>query len=251
MHSEQRKIEMRVDRIRKIGLLLLICLATPAPASADDPDAKFQLLADATTKSPDGQVRVEQYSAVLGDKGFLYQFWTFNSDHQDGTLLSPGEDTDLAGYPAGFRFSPDSRWLVRMQKLGAGYQTLFLYRRDGVRFSSATAKPLGDLAWDYFFSLPASKRLHRNPKDRDSLNHQQAVLLKGLDENYAWLGQHWPDSRYLVISLSFDAQGEEKPLPWIEGWRCLYDMKTGAFSVPPDFADHNAKAFNSPRSGRG
>ncbi len=151
-----------------------------------------------------------------------------------------------AGYPAGFRFSPDSQWLVRMQKLGAGYHTLFLYRRNGYRFSPATAKPLGDLAWDYFFDSPVAKEMHRDGKDRDSLDHSQVNLLKGLDDNYAWLGKHWPDSRYIVISLSFDAQGEDKPLPWIEGWRCVYDLKTGTFSVPPDFAEHNAKAVKTP-----
>jgi hypothetical protein len=243
--------EMLGHPLRNIGILLLFCLAMGAPACADGPAAKFRLLEDKTVTSSDRQVRVEQYATDLGDEGFLHQFWAFDSDHQHGSLLNPGEGTDLAGYPAGFRFSPNSQWLVRMQKLGAGYQTLFLYRRDRVRLTSATAKPLGDLAWDYFFSLPVSKRMHRDPKDRYSLDHAQAILLKGLDENYAWLGQKWPDSRYLVISLSFDVQGEEKPTPWIEGWRCLYDMKTGAFSVPSEFSGHNAKAIKSPRSPRG
>jgi GH35 family endo-1,4-beta-xylanase len=55
--------------------------------------------------------------------------------------------------------------------------------------------------------------LHRYQKERDSLNHVQAVLIKGLEDNYAWMGQHWPDSRYLVISLSFDAQGGRKASP--------------------------------------
>ena len=201
--------------LRKIGLLLLCCLAMGAAARADGPAAKFRLLEGETVTSPDRQMCVEQYATDLGDEGFLHQ------------------------------------WLVRMQKLGAGYQTLFLYRRDHLRLTSATAKPLGDLAWDYFFSLPVSKRMHRNPKDRYSLGHAQAILLKGLEENYAWLEQHWPDSRYLVISLSFDVQGEEKPSPWIEGWRCLYDMKTGAFSVPSEFSRHNARAVKSPRSRRG
>jgi hypothetical protein len=222
-----------------------------AAARADGPAAKFRLLEGETVTSPDRQMRVEQYATDLGDEGFLHQFWAFDSDHQHGSLLNLDEGTDLAGYPAGFRFSPDSQWLVRMQKLRAGYQTLFLYRRDHLRLTSATAKPLGDLAWDYFFSLPVSKRMHRDPKDRYSLDHAQAILLKGLEENYAWLGQHWPDSRYLVISLSFDVQGEEKPSPWIEGWRCLYDMKTGAFSVPSEFSRHNARAVKSPRSRRG
>jgi elongation factor P len=122
-------------------------------------------------------VRVEQYAKDMGDEGYLHQFWTFDDKHQHPVPLNPGENTELAGYPAGFRFSPGSQWLVRMQKLRAGYQTLFLYRRNGHEFSSATPKPLGDLAWDYFFGLPVSKKLHRDPKERDSLNHVQVARL--------------------------------------------------------------------------
>jgi hypothetical protein len=106
------------------------------------------------------------------------------------------------------------------------------------------------LAWDYFFGQPIARKLHRNPKDRDSLNHVQANLVKGLEDNYASLGQHWPDNRYVVISLSFDAQGQDKPAPWIEDWWCVYDLKTGAFSVPPAFAEHNATTLQTPRPKR-
>ena len=247
----ERDTRMFGGWLRGIGFLLSFSLmlfgfATAAPANADGPGAEFTRRADDTLVSPDHQLRVEQYARDMGDEGFLHQFWTFDDKHQQPSLLNPGEGIDLAGYPAGFRFTPDSQWLVRMQKLGAGYQTLFLYRRNGYEVSSATQKPLGDLAWDYFFGLPMSKKLHRDPKNRDSLNHVQAVLIEGLDDNYAWLGQHWPDSRYLVISLSFDAQGEDKPAPWIEGWRCLYELKTGTFTVPAAFAEHNAKAFKTP-----
>lgn len=140
-------------------------------------------------------MRVEQYSRERRDRGLLYQFWTFDRDHRHPFLLNPGEGDELAGYQAGFRFSPDSQWLVRMQKLGAGYQTLFLYRRNGYQFSPATTKPLGDLAWDYFFGSAATKGMQRDPKDRYSLNHAQVNLLKGMEENCAWLGQQWPDSR--------------------------------------------------------
>jgi hypothetical protein len=251
----ERDTRMFGGWLRGLGFLLSFSLvlfgfATAAPANADGPGAEFTLRADDTLVSPDHQLRVEQYAKDMGDEGFLHQFWTFDDKHQQPSLLNPGEGIDLAGYPAGFRFSPDSQWLVRMQKLGAGYQTLFLYRRNGYEVSSATQKPLGDLAWDYFFGLPVSKKLHRDPKNRDSLNHVQAVLIEWLEDNYARLGQHWPDSRYLVISLSFDAQGEDKPAPWIEGWRCLYELKTGTFTVPPAFAEHNAKAFKTPRLSR-
>jgi hypothetical protein len=36
----------------------------------------------------------------------------------------------------------------------------------------------------------------------------------------------------------------------LEAWRCVYDRKTGAFSVPPAFAEHNAKAVKTPRADR-
>jgi hypothetical protein len=186
---------------------LLLALAGTSPASADGPGRKFKLLADQTTTSPDRRIRVEQYSRDLGDWMVVHQFWTFDGARGHASLLNRNEDTDLAGYPAGFRFSPDSQWLVRMQKLGAGYPTLLLYRRDGNRFVTATSKPLGDRAWDYFFATPASRGMHRDPKDRYSLDHMRADLLQGMEENYAWLGEHWPDSRYVVISLSFDIQG--------------------------------------------
>ena len=242
--------------LRRTGLLLwgllLLGLATAASAGADGPGPEFKLRTDADDIfiSPDRQIRVEQYGADKGDDGFLFQFWTFDDKRQHPSLLNAGESIDLAGYPAGFRFSPDSQWLVRMQKTGAGFQTLFLYRRNGFEFSSATPKPLSEMAWDYFWGLPVSKKLRRAPKDRDSLSHVFAALVDGMDDNYARLGLHWPDSRYIVISLNFDAQGEDTPRPYIEDWHCVYDLKTGAFSVPAAFAKHNAEAFMSPRPKR-
>jgi hypothetical protein len=234
-----------------LSALLLLSFATVAPAGAAGPGPEFKLRTDANDIfiSPDRQIRVEQYGADKGDD-FLYQFWTFDEKRQHASLLNPGETADLAGYPAGFRFSPDSQWLVRMQKTGAGFQDMFLYRRNGLEFSSATPKPLSEMAWDYFWGSPASKKLHRDPKDRDSLSHVFATLVKGMDDNYAWLGLHWPDSRYVVISLNFDDQGEDNPLPYIRDWWCAYDLKSGTFSVPPAFAEHNAKAVTPPRPRR-
>jgi hypothetical protein len=234
-------------RSRAACALLLLCVAAATRANAAGPRAGFTLNAEDTVTAPDQTLRVEQYSKALKDQGVLYQFWTFDRDRRHASLLNPGEGHEFAGYAAGFRFSPDSQWLVRMQKLGAGYQTLFLYHRKGDQFSPATTRPLGDLAWDYFFTTPASKGMHRVPRDRYSLGHAFAGLIKGMEENYAGMGQHWPDSRYIVIGLSFDTQGDERPSPWIEGWRCVYDLKTQAFSVPPDFTEHNAKAVRDSR----
>src|SRR5450759_1526866 len=108
------------QRLRGIWILLLLGVATVAPASAEGPRAGFKLRSEDTLVSPDKKVRVEQYSKDLKDEGVLYQFWTFDSNHRHGFLLNPDEAVDLAGYPAGFRFSPNSQWLVRMQKLRRG-----------------------------------------------------------------------------------------------------------------------------------
>jgi hypothetical protein len=231
--------------LRKAWIVALFCIATAASADAGGPRAGFKPHPEDTFISPDKTIRLEQYSKV-SDERALYQFWTFDKDHRHPFLLNPGETDDFAGYAAGFRFSPDSQWLVRMQKLGAGYQTLFLYRRHGYRFSPATPKPLGELAWDYFFTTPTSKGMRRDPKDPYSLDHAFVALVKGMEENYAWMGVHWPDSRYVVISLSFDMQGEEVKTPWIEDWQCVYDLKTGTFSVPAEFAEKNTKAVTYP-----
>ena len=232
----------------RTAIFLLLALVTAAPARADNPGHEWTRLteADFTSTSPDGEIRIEQYSRKKEEDDLVYQFWSFDQRHQNGTLLNPGEDTDLAGYPAGFRFSRNSLWLVRMQKLGAGYHTLFLYRRTDDRFSTATPKPLGDMAWDFFFSQPIARKVKRTSKDIDRLNHKQAHLLQGMDDNYARLAKRWPDSRYIALSLSFDSQGEERPLPWITGWRCVFDTRTGQFSIPADFARHNAKAVEFP-----
>jgi hypothetical protein len=39
-------------------------------------------------------------------------------------------------------------------------------------------------------------------------------------------------------------------MPWIQGWRGVYDIKTGTFSVPDGFADNNAKAIKTRGDGR-
>ena len=236
-------------RLRTTSILLLLGIATVSPVAAAGPGNGFKLLPDAPVfKSPDGQLQLEQYFREQKDGSYLVRFWTFDVGHRHAFLLNRGEADDQASYQAGFRFSPNSQWLVRMQKVGSGSQTLFLYRRNGYQFSPATTKPLGDLAWDYFFTTPASKGMHRDPKEPYSMDHAFVALIKGMEENYAWMGQHWPDSRYAVISLSFDMQGEDdKTAPWIEDWHCVYDLKTGRFSVPPDFADHNAKAITYPK----
>jgi hypothetical protein len=75
---------------------------------------------------------------------------------------------------------------------------LVLYRLRPQGFVAATRKPLSDLAWAYSNSLPAARKIRR-PNF-----HIEAGLVKGTEENYRWMGVNWPDSRYLVITLSGD-----------------------------------------------
>src|ERR1700688_5019786 len=127
-------------KLRETWIALWFALATVAPVcAAEGPGANFKLDPKAPVfTSPDKTIQLEQYFKENKDGDWVFQFWTFDADHRHPSLLTPGEDDSVAGYAAGFRFSPDSRWLVRMQKLGSGSQTLFLYRRKDNRFSAAT-----------------------------------------------------------------------------------------------------------------
>ncbi len=75
--------------------------------------------------------------------------------------------------------------------------------------------------------------------------HISADLLKGVDDNYRWLGETWPDSRYVVITLSgdLDSNAQHGQIREVHGWRCRYDLQTGKFDVPSDFAANNKKAL--------
>jgi hypothetical protein len=46
--------------------------------------------------------------------------------------------------------------------------------------------------------------------------------------------------------LSFDAQGEDHPLPWVADWQVVFDTKTDKFSIPADLAKNNAETINYP-----
>ena len=236
----------------RTGIVVLLGLAAATPARAAMPDSELTKLEepDDTFTSPDGQVIIEQYSRKKDEYDHIYEFWAFDAKHEHGVLLNPGEDLNVAGYPAGFRFSPNSQWVVRMQKIGSGTHTLFLYRRKGTDFVPATPKPLGEMVWDYFYSQPISQKIHRKSADRHSINHAQINLLQGVDDNYASEGRKWPDSRYLVLSLSFDAQGEDRKLPWLDDWQVVFDTKTDKFSIPPDLAKNNAETINYPEPKR-
>jgi hypothetical protein len=215
-----------------IGLLFAGAIGT-TEAQTVAPTADYRIQPEYTSTSPDNTTTIEQYAKTDADGGYFWQFW---ARHQDRLSLLEPEQSD---YPAGFRFTGDSQWLVRMQKTGAGYASLYLYHLGPQGFVAATAKPLSDLAWRYFKTRPDSRKI-RKPDF-----HIAAGLVQGTDDNYRSMGETWPDSRYLVIYLTGEVSpdGRHGQLRSLHGWHCRYDLQKGTFDVPADFAKNNAKAI--------
>ena len=215
-----------------IGLVCNIELAAAAPPSA--PPAGYNIDPEFTEKSADGAITIEQYVSKDTEYDWKWQFWV----RQPGAfaLLDP----EPAEYPAGFRFTGDLEWIVRAQKTGSGEQSLYLYRVTPQGAVAASKQPFGDLAWAYFKTRPEWRKIKKAPE-----YHITAALLKGIDDNYRWLGVDWPANRYLLVTLSGDADVKgRKPMQTgvVNGWRCRYDLQTGKFDAPALFSEGNAKA---------
>jgi hypothetical protein len=223
-------------RISWIGLLVVCSIGVGSAAAAAQPaapPADYKIAEEHTRKSPDGAVTIEQYLNKDTDD-WKWQFWarwqgTF-------TLLDP----EPAGYAAGFIFTDDLKWIVRVQKTGSGESTLHLYRQTPQGYLPASRKPLGDLAWDYMKTRADWRKIVKAPE-----YHEAAYLLKGLEENYRGFGVDWPANRYLLIGLSGDADvrgRKRRQTGVVNGWYCRYDLQTGKFDVPAVFSGDNAKA---------
>jgi hypothetical protein len=218
--------------ISLIGLLFVGAVGT-ATAQTTGPSADYELDSKYTVTSPDGTTTIEQYAKTAPDGDMTFQSWARHQDKQ--TMLAP-EQPD---YGADFKFTSDSQWVLRMQKTGSGEMSLYLYRLGQNGFVTATTKPLDELAWNYFYSRSESRKV-RKPDF-----HMMVGLVKGLDDNYASIGEKWPDNRYVVLTL----WGEVSPnnhhgqISSVRGWHCRYDLQTGKFDVPSDFAANNAKAI--------
>ncbi|WP_027577490.1 hypothetical protein [Bradyrhizobium sp. WSM1743] len=212
--------------------LVLTAAASPALAASGPPPG-FTLSddADLAFTSPDGATKLEQYKKENEDLDLKWQVWARRGEEM--TELKPEQ-----GYPAGFRFTGDSQWLVRMQKTGSGSQDLLLYRAEKGTFVNATKKSLSDLAWAYFHSRPDTKNMKLD-------YHISANLMKGTEDAYRWLGVDWPSNRYLLISLSgeMDKHPKNVAVKGLADWKCRYDLKTGKFDVPRIFAKSNAEAL--------
>ena len=224
-------------RISWISLFVACSIGVCSGAAAAQPTAPpagYKIDEEYTQKSSDGATTIEQYLNKDTDDDWKWQFWVRRQDAF--ALLDP----EPAGYPADFIFTNDLKWIVRVQKIGSGTATLYLYHLTPQGYVPASKKPLGDLAWDYLKTRPDWRKLVKAPEYHDS-----AYLLKGLEDNYAGHGVDWPANRYILIALSGDADVKgRKPMQTgvVNGWRCRYDLQTGKFDVPTLFSDNNAKA---------
>jgi hypothetical protein len=218
-----------------IGLFVAcsIGICSGAAAQPAAPPAGYKIDDKFTQKSPDGVTTVEQYLNQDTDDWK----WLFLARRQDTFALL---DPEPALYPAHFIFANDLEWIVREQKIGSGTSTLHLYRFTPRGYVRATRKPLDDLAWNYMKSRPDWRKLVKAPE-----YHESAYLLDGLEESHREPGIDWPANRYLLISLSADADVKgRKPMQTavVNGWRCRYDLQTGKFDVPAVLSASNAKA---------
>ena len=219
-----------------IGLLIACSIGVCSGAAAARPAAPpagYKIEEKYTQKSPDGAITIEQFVNKETDD-WKWQFWV----RRQGAFMLL--DPEPAGYPADFVFTNDLKWIVRVQKTGSGESTLYLYRLDAHGFVPASKKPLGDLAWAFLKTRLDWRKIAKKPE-----YHESADLLEGLEENYRSLGVDWPANRYILITLSGDADVKgRKPMQTsvVHGWRCRYDLQTGKFDAPALFSDNNAKA---------
>jgi hypothetical protein len=218
-----------------IGLLVIcgIGLGSMNAATAEPagPPAGYTIDPEFTVKSPDGAITIEQYQ---NKDVWKWQFWI----RREGVFTQL--ESEEAGYPADFIFTNDLKWIVREQKIGSGTSTLHLYHLTPQGYVRASKKPLGEMAWDYMKSRPDWRKLVKAPE-----YHNSAYLLEGIEQNYREFGAGWAANRYLLITLSADADVKgRKPMQTgvVHGWRCRYDLKTGKFDVPAGFSKHNAEA---------
>src|SRR5262249_43808026 len=143
--------------------------AAAAPAG---PPPGYTIDPGVTKTSPDGAITIEQY--VNKDTGdYKWQFWGRRQGALTLLCPEPGE------HPADFLITNELKWIIRLQKIGSGESTLYLYRLTPDGYVPASKKPLGDLAWAYLKTRPDWRKIKKAPE-----YHMSANLVKGLEENY-------------------------------------------------------------------
>ncbi len=82
--------------------------------------------------------------------------------------------------------------------------------------------------------------------------HIDTEVLKGTDENYRWIGVNWPDSRYIVVTLSGDVSPNKRhgQIRSVRGWRCRYDLQKGTFDVRRNLKSTTSRPLAPTQSNR-
>ena len=238
---------MAASCLSRMGVVVVLALAAVAPAGAAGPGSELTKLTDPddTYTSSDGQVIIEQYWKDKGEYDRVYEYWAFDAKHEHGVLLNRDQYSDDARYPARISLQPQ-------QPVGGAHAEARL-RHTRCSCTGATGSGLRrrrrsrSARWSGTIST-ASRFPARSIGNRRTAIRSiplRSIWCRG-DDNYASQARHWPDSRNLVLSLSFVAQGEDHPLPWVEDWQVVFDTKTDKFSIPADLAKNNAETIRYP-----
>ena len=139
-----------------IGLFFACAIGAMAPSQAAGPTADYTIKPEHTAASQDGTTTIEQYARIDADGDYMWQFW---ARHQDKLTLLEPEQPD---YAAGFRFTNDFRnGSCACKKPAPDTPACICTIWAPQGFVAATRKPLSDLAWAYFKSLPDSRKIRR------------------------------------------------------------------------------------------
>jgi hypothetical protein len=194
---------------------------TACCAFAAHPSKEYKLFPKDSLIAPDKSFRIEQYANDDWD----WQIWVFPSSGRDGYLLT--RSGDYSGYASYFELSPDSNWLLRIQKVCSGTFTAYLYHRDSIgSFAPHADVLLGDQAWKFLSTQP-----YIQPEQIPTF-HKAIEFLE------------WRENRYLVLALSgihflnLKVNGDLDR--WItDEWRCAYDLEKMQFVLLPDLIQRN------------
>ena len=126
--------------------------------------------ADHTFTSPDGQVRVEQYSKKKDESIACTSSGPSTRRHRKSRAAESRRRHRSCRLPPDFDLAATANgWCGCRARRRLSHAVSVPADRD--QFSPATPKPLGDMAWDYFSASQCPGRCIGNPGDRDSLNH--------------------------------------------------------------------------------
>jgi hypothetical protein len=190
-------------------------------ALAAHPSREYRLFPEKTVTAPDKSFRIKQYA----NKDWNWQIWIFpSSGTGEYPLTKAGDFSGYAGY---FEISPDSNWVLRIQKIYSGTITAYLYHRDSKgSFAPHGNAILENQAWDFLTTQP------------DIQPEQIPAFHKEIDF------VEWRDNQYLILALSgihFLKLNDKGDLTrWIiNDWRCAYDLNKKRFIMLPDLIQRN------------